>query len=71
MIKWRKTRSCEGTSDETQCWCEPGRDNKCWKRGLATETVHHILKGGEDSIGDLEAIQRVYFNIGSCPSSAG
>ena len=31
-----------------------------------TETVHHILKGGEDSIGALEAIQRVYFNIGSC-----
>ncbi len=35
----------------------------------ATQTeaaVHHILKGGEDSIGALEAIQRVYFNIGSC-----
>ncbi len=48
------------------CWCEPGRDNKCWQRGAATETVHHILKGGEDSIGALEAIQRVYFNIGSC-----
>ena len=28
--------------------------------------MHHILKGGEDSIGALEAIQRVYFNIGSC-----
>jgi hypothetical protein len=28
--------------------------------------VHHILKGGEDSIGAREAIQRVYFNIGSC-----
>ena len=30
------------------------------------ELVPHILKGGEDSIGYLEAIQRVYFNIGSC-----
>ena len=66
VIKWRKTRSCEGESDETKCWCEPGRDNKCWKRSLGTETVHHILKGGEDSIGAQEAIQRVYFNIGSC-----
>ena len=28
--------------------------------------MHHILKGGEDSIGAQEAIQRVYFNIGSC-----
>ena len=50
----------------TCCWCEPGRKGKCWARGEAKETVHHILKGGEDSIGALEAIQRVYFNIGSC-----
>ena len=26
----------------------------------------HILKGGEDSIGLEEAVQRVYFNIGVC-----
>ena len=44
----------------------PGRDGKCWLQSRAKETVHHILKGGEDSIGALEAIQRVYFNIGSC-----
>ncbi len=62
--RWRKTASC--AKQDANCWCEPGRDNKCWQRGTATETVHHILKGGEDSIGALEAIQRVYFNIGSC-----
>ncbi len=62
--KWRKTSSCD--KQDANCWCEPGRDNKCWQRSTATETVHHILKGGEDSIGALEAIQRVYFNIGSC-----
>ena len=28
--------------------------------------MQNILKGGEDSIGAAEAIQRVYFNIGSC-----
>lgn len=66
VMKWRKTASCVGSSDETLCWCEPGRDGKCWKKSLEQETVHHILKGGEDSIGALEAIQRVYFNIGSC-----
>jgi hypothetical protein len=33
---------------------------------VQTESVHHILKGGGDSIGALGAIQRVYFNIGSC-----
>jgi hypothetical protein len=62
--KWRKAASC--AKQDASCWCEPGRDNKCWQRGTATETVHHILKGGEDSIGAHEAIQRVYFNIGSC-----
>ncbi len=64
--KWRKVASCEKSEPETACWCEPERDGKCWQRRTKTETVHHILKGGEDSIGVLEAIQRVYFNIGSC-----
>ena len=62
--KWRKVGAC--AQGEANCWCEPERDGKCWKRSVAPETVHHILKGGEDSIGALEAIQRVYFNIGSC-----
>ena len=73
VTKWRKTDSCGGEKDEDKCWCEPGRDNKCWARStrsddktLGRDGVHHILKGGEDSIGGMEAIQRVYFNIGSC-----
>lgn len=61
--KWRKTANCEG---HEECWCEPGRDGKCWEKSVKNEEVHHILKGGEDDIGALEAIQRVYFNIGSC-----
>ncbi len=74
--KWRKVSECpagqagpagqKGKDASDPCWCEPGRDGKCWLRSTQTETVHHILKGGEDSIGVLEAIQRVYFNIGSC-----
>jgi mono/diheme cytochrome c family protein len=67
VLKWRKVAACPATPAQgTRCWCEPGRDGKCWLRSRARETVHHILKGGEDSIGALEAIQRVYFNIGSC-----
>ena len=70
IVKWRKVESCvaedAGATGEATCWCEPGRQNKCWQRSLQSETVHHILKGGEDSIGALEAVQRVYFNIGSC-----
>jgi len=64
VIRWRKVEAC--AEEGANCWCEPGREGKCWRRSLQTETVHHILKGGEDSIGGLEAIQRVYFNIGSC-----
>jgi hypothetical protein len=70
VIKWRKTNQCPAGSDERRCWCEPGRNGKCWERGEHKESVHQILKGGEDSIGALEAIQRVYFNIGSCAEEA-
>ena len=81
VAKWRKVATCGGEKDEGKCWCEPGRDGKCWQKSLRDDDtttvhlggqkvvlpgVHHILKGGEDSIGALEAIQRVYFNIGSC-----
>lgn len=67
VIKWHKVNACGAKPDAASpCWCEAGRDGKCWQRKRSKETVHHILKGGEDSIGALEAIQRVYFNIGSC-----
>jgi hypothetical protein len=65
VLKWRKASQCpEGPS--ATCWCEPQKANKCWERSERTELVQHILKGGEDSVGAMEAIQRVYFNIGSC-----
>ena len=67
VSRWRKVAACAAGAPEETCWCEPGRDGKCWEKKLEKENgVHHILKGGEDSIGKLEAIQRVYFNIGSC-----
>jgi hypothetical protein len=66
VLKWRPVPSCPANSDPDRCWCEPGKPGKCKERKLQAETVNHILKGGEDSIGIKEAIQRVYFNIGSC-----
>ena len=66
VLKWRKVAACPGGLTTDKCWCEPARAGKCWQRTLMKELVPHILKGGEDSIGYLEAIQRVYFNIGSC-----
>ena len=65
VLKWRKASQCPG-GPGTTCWCEPAKPGKCWNRSESTEPVQHILKGGEDSIGAAEAIQRVYFNIGSC-----
>jgi hypothetical protein len=65
VLKWRKASQCpEGPA--TTCWCEPEKTNKCWERSERSEQVPNILKGGEDSIGLPEALQRVYFNIGSC-----
>lgn len=64
--RWRKVAQCPAGAADTACWCEPGKRGKCWQKSVATETVHHILKDGSDSIGALGAIQRVYFNIGSC-----
>ena len=66
VMKWRKADSCTAGEDERVCWCEHGRSNKCWRRSVQQEAVHHILKDGSDSIGFQEALQRVYFNIGAC-----
>jgi hypothetical protein len=65
VLKWRRAASCPAGLT-ANCWCEPDRPGKCWMRSELRERVQHILKGGEDSIGAEEAIQRVYFNIGSC-----
>ncbi len=66
ILKWRMAGSCPADADPAMCWCEPGKPGKCWERSEKVEAVPNILKGGEDSIGINEAIQRVYFNIGSC-----
>lgn len=66
ILKWRMAGSCPVGAKPDACWCEPGKPGKCWERSEKTEPVPNILKGGEDSIGINEAIQRVYFNIGSC-----
>jgi hypothetical protein len=64
--KWRRVASCPDGADDETCWCEPGRAAKCWRKSLEKTEVHHILKGGEDSIGAAEALERVYLNIGTC-----
>src|SRR5215468_826577 len=72
VTRWYRTDHCASGADEKSCWCEPRRDHKCWERRTGKveandpDPVMHVLKGGEDSVGALEAIQRVYINIGSC-----
>jgi hypothetical protein len=65
ILKWRKASQCPQGGEST-CWCEPAKPGKCWLRSEAVEAVQNILTGGEDTVGAAEAIQRVYFNIGSC-----
>jgi hypothetical protein len=65
VLKWRKASQCPEGPTAT-CWCEPNRQGKCWERSERVEQVPNVLKGGEDSIGVHEAVQRVYFNIASC-----
>jgi hypothetical protein len=64
--RWRSVASCPDGADEDQCWCEPGKPIQCWRKSEELQTVHHILKGGGDSVGIDLALQRVYINIGSC-----
>jgi len=66
VVKWRRTDTCPDDASFQECWCEPSKPGKCWVHGDKKEKIHHILKGGEDSTGALEAVQRVYVNIGSC-----
>lgn len=65
VLKWRKASSCPPATTP-DCWCEPNKPGKCWERKEKVEMVPNVLKGGEDSIGLNEAVQRVFFNIGSC-----
>ncbi len=66
VVRWRAASDCPAGVSDRECWCEPDKPGQCCKRGLENETVFHILKGGEDSVGDLLAVQRVYINVGSC-----
>ncbi len=70
ILKWRPVTSCPAGASGDACWCEPGKPGKCWQKSTQTELVPNVLKGGEDSIGIMEAIQRVYINIGSCSEQA-
>jgi len=50
-----------------------GEDTPSWKtageHALMPRVVPHILKGGEDTVGAVGAVQRVYLNIGMCAES--
>ena len=67
VLKWRKASACAADADPAACWCEPGREGKCWERSLEDrDGARTSSRAARTSIGYNEAIQRVYFNIGSC-----
>ena len=39
VLKWRKASACAADAAPEACWCEPGREGKCWERSVKTETV--------------------------------
>ena len=67
VTRLRKWDDCSG-QPEDKCWCEDRKNKpgKCWKLSQQNEKLMHVLKDGADSVGDELAVQRVYFNIGSC-----
>ena len=64
-------RGLPGRRRRRACWCEPGRDGKCWERSVQTELVPHVLKGGEDSIGSTRRSSGSTSTSAPAPSSAG
>src|SRR3546814_4092332 len=62
--KWRKVDACDAGDPETSCWCEPGRVGKCWRKSVAQETVHHILKGrSEEHTSELQSLMRISYAV--------
>ena len=52
VSKWRKADSCGGEHDEDKCWCEPGRDGKCWIKSTRSDdaTVVHVAAANPSSL---------------------
>lgn len=63
---WRRAESCSSVTPATEaCTCNEN-GSRCYAKSTRSDDVFHELKGGEDSSGVLNSIQRVYINIGTC-----
>ena len=65
---WRRSESCSAGGRPEACTCNEN-GSRCYQKSLQVDSVFHELKGGEDSSGVLNSIQRVYINIGTCAES--
>ena len=61
---WRRAESCS-TNDPDICTCNE-QGSRCYQKSKKLDTILHVLKGGEDSVGKEGAVLRVYINIGVC-----
>lgn len=62
---WRRVSECPAGSNEDSCTCNP-QGSRCYQKATLAQPVLHVLKGGEDSVGEDNAVMRVYVNIGAC-----
>ena len=62
---WRRVEQCPAGASEDSCTCNP-QGSRCYEKSLQSQQVLHVLKGGEDSVGENNAVMRVYVNIGAC-----
>ncbi len=72
ILRWNQVDSCS-SSDSKTCQRVVYKDEKrnllgykFWQWQKVNQSVPHILKGGEDSVGYDLAIQRVFVNTGMC-----
>lgn len=62
---WRRVDECPKGSNVNVCTCNE-QGSRCYQKSNLPQPVLHVLKGGEDSVGENNAVMRVYVNIGAC-----
>jgi len=52
---WRRVETCAAGSNEDVCTCN-ATGARCYEKSKKLDTILHVLKGGEDSVGKEGAV---------------